>query len=201
MNRISRCFLSLFLSLTCMAVTAAEPSVDSAEPGVQLSVAVEVKGLEPALMEVSTSMKSLADSLEQLATHPELDPERQKEVIETLQGIGQISEEFRKMLSDVPTTVERTAEPLLVAFGQFSGEVKQWVVLIGITLVLVVALSLALCYFLMIAPAAKATVETSRQVALLSTSLSGTAVLVREVAELNRETSLRLERLEKQLPD
>jgi uncharacterized protein YoxC len=194
MRVVARFFVSLWLALTCLSLVAAETEENAAEPGVQLSIAVEVKGLEPALMEVSTSMKRLADSLEQVATHPDLNPERQKEMLETLKGIEQISAEFQKMLTGVPATVERTGEPLLLAFERFSGEVKQWVILIGVTLLLVVAIGFTLCYFLMIAPAARAMVETSRQVASLSDNLSETSVLVREVAELNRETSLLLEK-------
>ena len=198
MRRVSCC---LTILMSCSVLMAEETTVDSGDKKLELSVVLEVRGLEPALLQTSGAVVRLADTLDEVAKHPDLNPERQKDIAQTLQGVERLGLEFQKMMDQVPRTVERTGEPLLVAFQQFSGEVKSWVMLTGAVLLIVIVVALAVFYFSMIAPASKAIIETSRQIKSLSDNLKETSALVVQVAEINQQVSQRLEGLEGQPPE
>ena len=193
------CCLTILLS--CSVLMAEETTVDSGDNKLELSVVLEVRGLEPALLKTSAAVVRLADTLDEVAKHPDLDSESQKAIAQTLQGVERLGLEFEKMMDQVPQTIERTGEPLLVAFHQFSGQVKSWVVLTGAVLLIVIVVTLAVFYFSMIAPASKAIIETSRQVKSLSDNLKETSALVVQVAKINQQVSQRLEGLEARPPE
>jgi preprotein translocase subunit YajC len=198
LRQVSCC---LYILLSCSVLMAEETTVDSGDNKLELSVVLEVRGLEPALLKTSAALVRLADTLDEVAKHPNLDSERQKDIVQTLQGVERLGLEFQEMMDQVPQTVERTGEPLLVAFQQFSGQVKSWVMLTGAVLLIVIVVALAVFYFSVIAPAGKAIIETSRQVKSLSENLKETSSLVVQVAKINQQVSQQLEGLEARPPE
>ena len=187
---------SLCLTVPALNLTAEEITEGTGERKVELSVALEVRGLEPALMNASDAVNRLVASLEEVSKHPDMDKAYQQKLVQTLEGMDQIGQEFQKMLNQIPQTVERTGEPVLSAFERFSSQVKSWIIIIGGALLVVVTVALALCYFFVIAPASRVMLETSYQIKSLSDNLKDSADLVVQVAEMNEKTSQRLERIE-----
>ena len=152
---------------------------------VTVNIGVELGGLEKAAEEAAQGITLIGESLESLASHPELTPEQRERMGNVLSQIEQLSQSFSLTVDQMPDTMEKSLVPVVEAGDRLSSEIKVIVVIAAIAIVLIILVALALGYYFVLAPGTQAVIRTTGLLDDLAKTLEKTAEIVESSSKQN----------------
>ncbi|MEE1674726.1 hypothetical protein SNR37_004170 [Agarivorans aestuarii] len=190
---LTACLLMLGLSSLSLA-HASEPlaELESDSPQLNMQLQVEVVGIDKAAAQASQALRDIADSVNHLASNPELSPEQQQHFKQTLNAVEQLSQQLDSSLKQLPDTVAQSTKPIVNLADKLSSEVQFWVMIILVSLVIIIIVALLAIYFGVLAPTSRAVLSATGQLNQLASSLKTTAELVEKTSAQNQHLLERL---------
>ena len=152
---------------------------------INMNIDVELGGLEKAAGEAAQGIVLIGESLDNLASHPELTSEQRERMNQVLGHIDQLSQSLSLTVKQLPDTVEKSIIPVLNAGRKLSNEIKWVVVVTSIAVILIILVSLAAAYYFVLAPGTKAVIRTTRILDELANTLKKTAEIVETSGKQN----------------
>lgn len=184
---LTACLLILGLSnLTLANANESSAMLESDSPQLNMQLQVEVVGIDKAATQASQALRDIADSVNQLASNPELSPEQQQHFQQTLNAVERLSQQLDSSLKQLPDTVAQSTKPIVNLADKLSSEVQFWVMIILISLVIIIIVALLAIYFSVLAPTSRAVLSATGQLNQLASSLKTTAELVEKTAAQNQ---------------
>ncbi|GAD02198.1 hypothetical protein [Agarivorans albus] len=184
---LTACLLILGLSNLSLAnANESSAMLESDSPQLNMQLQVEVIGIDKAAAQASQALRAIADSVNQLASNPELSPEQQQHFQQTLNAVEQLSQQLDSSLKQLPDTVAQSTKPIVNLADKLSSEVQFWVMIILISLVIIIIVALLAIYFSVLAPTSRAVLSATGQLNQLASSLKTTAELVEKTAAQNQ---------------
>lgn len=167
-------------------------STPSTTPQLNMQLNVEVIGIEQAASQAAQALDSIAESIDQLATNPELSPQQQQHFEDTLLAVEQLSTQLNSSLQQLPNTVSESTQPIVDLADDLSNKIQQWVLIILAALVILIIVALLAIYFSVLAPTSRAVITATSQLNQLASSLKITAQLVEQTSAQNQALLMRL---------
>ena len=152
---------------------------------ITMNIDVELGGLEKAAGEAAQGIVLIGESLDNLASHPELTPEQRERMNQVLSHIDQLSQSLSLTVKQLPDTVEKSIIPVLNAGNKLSSEIKWVVVVTFIAIILIILVALAAAYYFVLAPGTKAVIRTTSLLDELANTLKKTAEIVETSGKQN----------------
>ena len=159
--------------------------IQTKTPDIVMSVGIEINGLEAAAEQAAEGLKLIGESLRDIADHPEISPERQKLLEQSLNRINQLSQSLTVSIEQLPTTVEKSMAPVINVSNQLSGKIKKTIIIASIALILIILIALVAVYYFVLAPSTQAVIQTTRLLGELADTLESTANIVETSSERN----------------
>lgn len=142
---------------------------------VSMNVGVEINGLETAALQAAEGLELIGESLRNIADHPELSPERQKQIEHSLSRVNQLSQSLTATIEQLPTTVEKSIAPVVKVSNQLSAKIRQIIIIASITLILIILIALVAVYHFVLVPSTQAVIKTTKLLGELAEALETTA--------------------------
>lgn len=199
-------FASLaFCTLSAFADSPAEENSSNKEriethaktPYVSINIGIEIDGLEAAAVQATEGLELIGKSLRDIADHPELSPQRQKQLEQSLSRINQLSQSLTVSIEQLPTTVEKSMAPMLKVSHQLSGKIKQIIIIASIALILIILIALVAVYYFVLAPSTQAVIKTTKLLGELADTLESTANIVETASERNLQVMEEIRKVHK----
>jgi len=150
-----------------------------------MNVGIEINGLEAAAVQAAEGLKLIGESLRDIANHPEISPERQKLLEQSLNRINQLSQSLTVSIEQLPTTVDKSMAPVVKVSNQLSDKIKKIIIIASIALILIILIALIAVYYLVLAPSTQAVIQTTKLLGELADTLESTANIVEAASERN----------------
>jgi hypothetical protein len=154
-------------------------------PYITMNIDVELGGLEKAAGEAALGIVLIGESLNILASHPELTPEQRERMILVLSRVDQLSQSLSLTVKQLPDTVEQSILPVVKAGDKLSSEIKWIIVVTSIAIILIILAALAIAYYYVLAPGTKAVIKTASLLDELANTLEKTAEIVETSSKQN----------------
>ena len=152
---------------------------------ITMNIDVELGGLEKAAGEAALGVVLIGESLNILASHPELTPEQRERMILVLSRVDQLSQSLSLTVKQLPDTVEQSILPVVKAGDKLSSEIKWIIVVTSIAIILIILAALAIAYYYVLAPGTKAVIKTASLLDELANTLEKTAEIVETSSKQN----------------
>ncbi len=152
---------------------------------ITMNIDVELGGLEKAASEAAQGIVLIGESLNSLASHPELTPEQRERMDQVLSRVDQLSQSLSLTVKQLPDTVEQSILPVVKAGDKLSREIKWIIVVTSIAIILIILATLAIAYYYVLAPGTKAVVKTASLLDELANTLEKTAEIVETTSKQN----------------
>jgi hypothetical protein len=162
--------------------------VNTQTPYITMNIGVEIAGLEKAAKEAAEGLNLIGESLQNLADKPELTPEHQKQIKQTLTRIDVLGQSLTLVVEQLPATVEKSMAPVVKASNELSSQIKRIVIITSIALILIVLTTLAAVYYFILAPGTRSVIKTANLLDELANTLKATA----EIVEISSERNLQV---------
>ncbi|UPW18357.1 hypothetical protein M0C34_19365 [Agarivorans sp. TSD2052] len=170
----------------------------NAGPRLNMQLNVEVIGIEQAALQSAQALDSIAESINHLATNPELTPQQQQQFEDTLLAVTQLSTQLNSSLQQLPNTVSQSTQPIVELADDLSNKIQLWVLIILAALVVLIIVALLAIYFSVLAPTSRAVITATSQLNQLASSLKTTAQLVEQTTAQNQVLLMRLDKTKPQ---
>jgi len=152
---------------------------------ITVNIGVELGGLEKAAEEAAQGIILIGDSLNTLASNPELTPEQSARINQVLSQVDRLSEGLSSTVDQIPRTMEKSLSPVVELGERVSSEIKLIVVVSAIAIVLVIFVALVMAYCFVLAPGTKAVIRTTSLLDELASTLEKTAEIVETSSKQN----------------
>ena len=152
---------------------------------ITMNIDVELGGLEKAAGEAALGIVLIGESLNILASHPELTSEQRERMIQVLSRVDQLSQSLSQTVKQIPNTVEQSIIPVVKAGDKLSSEIKWIIVVTSIAIILIILAALAIAYYYVLAPGTKAVIKTASLLDELANTLEKTAEIVETSSNQN----------------
>jgi hypothetical protein len=152
---------------------------------ITMNIGVELGGLEKAAGEAAQGITLIGESLNKLASHPELTPEQRERMNQVLSRVDQLSQSLYLTVKQLPDTVEESIIPVVEAGNTLSNEIKWVVVITSIAIILIILAALAVLYYFVLAPGTKSVIRTASLLDELADKLKKTAEIVETSSSQN----------------
>ena len=152
---------------------------------ITMNIDVELGGLEKAAGEAALGIVLIGESLNILASHPDLTPEQRERMILVLSRVDQLSQSLSLTVKQLPDTVEQSILPVVKAGDKLSSEIKWIIVVTSIAIILIILAALAIAYYYVLAPGTKAVIKTASLLDELANTLEKTAEIVETSSKQN----------------
>ena len=152
---------------------------------ITVNIGVELDGLEKAAQEAAEGVVLIGDSLNTLASNPELTSEQSARISQVLSQVDRLSEGLSVTVDQIPDTMEKSLSPIVEAGKNLSSEIKLIVVMSAIAIVLIILVALVMAYYFVLAPGTKAVIRTTSLLDELASTLEKTAEIVETSSKQN----------------
>ncbi len=152
---------------------------------ITMNIDVELGGLEKIAGEAAQGIVLIGESLNSLASHPELTPEQRERMTQVLSHVDQLSQSLSLTVKQLPDTVEQSIIPVVKAGDKLSSEIKLIIVVTSIAIILIILAALAIAYYYVLAPGTKAVIKTASLLDELANTLEKTADIVETSSKQN----------------
>lgn len=176
----------------------ADINIRKSTPYINMNIGVEINGLEAAAVQAAEGLTLIGESLRDIADHPEISPERQKQIEHSLSRINELSQSLTVSVEQLPITVEKSMAPVVKVSNQLSGEIKQIIIIASIALILLILIALVAVYYFVLAPSTQAVIKTTRLLSELADTLESTANIVEISSERNLQIMEEVQKTYKQ---
>ncbi len=154
-------------------------------PYVSINIGIEIDGLEVAAVQAAEGLELIGKSLRDIADHPDISPERQKQIEHSLSRINELSQSLTVSVEQLPATVEKSMAPVVKVSNQLSDKIKQIIIITSIALILIILIALVAVYYFVLAPSTQAVITTTKLLGELADTLESTANIVEAASERN----------------
>ncbi len=152
---------------------------------ITMNIDVELGGLEKIAGEAAQGIVLIGESLNNLASHPDLTPEQRERVNQVLSRVDQLSQSLSLTVKQLPDTVEQSILPVVNAGDKLSSEIRWIIVVTSIAIILIILTALAIAYYYVLAPGTKAVIKTASLLDELANTLEKTAEIVETSSKQN----------------
>ncbi|WP_305815729.1 hypothetical protein [Photobacterium leiognathi] len=159
---------------------------------VAFNVGVDLSGIEQPANIAAQSIEKMAASLQTMAKHPNLTPEQQTAIIDTL------AQTFNQSVAALPKTVAQTSTPIITASKSIMSDIKLYTILFFALIIILIVLALIAIYYFVLAPIKNILLETTGKLNHMADALETTANLVHESNQFHREILHSIHHYEKQ---
>ncbi len=183
---MKRLFAYLFLlSALVFPVLGAYAAADVEKSFVTLNVGVELGGVEAAVVDAAEGLTLIGESLNTLASNPELTEQQRERIMQTLSRLDQLSTNLNSGMKQLPETVRKGMVPIADAGGQLSSQVKKIIIITAVVLILFIIVALLAVYYFVLAPGTRSVIETTELLNKLANTLESTAQIVEKSSQQN----------------
>lgn len=172
--------------------------VNTQTPYITMNIGVEIAGLEKAAKEAAEGLNLIGESLQNLADNPELTPEHNKQIKQTLTRIDELGQSLTLVVEQLPATVEKSMAPVVKASNELSSQIKRIVIITSIALILIILTTLAAVYYFILAPGTRSVIKTANLLDELANTLKATAEIVEISSERNLQVMEEVQKVRKQ---
>lgn len=176
----------------------ADINIQKTTPYINMNVGVEINGLEAAAVQAAEGLTLIGESLRDIADHPEISPERQKQIEQSLSRINELSQSLTVSVNQLPIMVEKSIAPVVEVSNQLSAEIKQIIIIASFALILLILIALLAVYYFVLAPSTQAVIKTTRLLGELADTLESTANIVEISSERNLQIMEEVQKMHKQ---
>ena len=152
--------------------------IDPQSSYITVNVGVELSGLEKAAQQAAQGITLIGESLNSLASLPELTPGQLERMNQVLSQVNQLSQSLSLTVDQLPETMERSLTPVVEAGDRLSSEIKLIIVVSAIAIVLIILAALVMVYYFVLTPGTKAVIRTTALLDELASTLEKTAKIV-----------------------
>jgi predicted PurR-regulated permease PerM len=172
--------------------------INTQTPYITMNIGVEIAGLEKAVKEAAEGLNLIGESLQNLADNPELTPEHNKQIKQTLTRIDELGQSLTLVVEQFPATVEKSMAPVVKASNELSSQIKRIVISTSIALILIILTTLAAVYYFILAPGTRSVIKTANLLDELANTLKATAEIVEISSERNLQVMEEVQKVRRQ---
>ncbi len=157
-------------------VATAQPSDDETEqPLVNISMMLDLDGIEQSINRSSVAIDNLAMSLTLLSQNESLNAEQRQVLVDTMDNINELTEMSKSSLAALPGALEQSQNSIANSTKKFAYDVRFNVLLLLALLVLSIVLALVAAYWLLLRPMQGTILHATRNVSKMATAIHKTA--------------------------
>lgn len=157
-------------------VATAQPSDDETEqPLVNISMMLDLDGIEQSINRSSVAIDNLATSLTLLSQNESLNEEQRQVLVDTMDNINELTEMSKSSLAALPGALEQSQNSIANSTKKFAYDVRFNVLLLLALLVLSIVLALVAAYWLLLRPMQGTILHATRNVSKMASAIHKTA--------------------------
>lgn len=154
----------------------AQPSDDEVEqPLVNISMMLDLDGIEQSINRSSVAIDNLATSLTLLSKNESLNEEQRQVLVDTMDNINELTEMSKSSLAALPGALEQSQNSIANSTKKFAYDVRFNVLLLLALLVLSIVLALVAAYWLLLRPMQGTILHATRNVSKMASAIHKTA--------------------------
>lgn len=155
---------------------SAQPSDDEVEqPLVNISMMLDLDGIEQSINRSSVAIDNLATSLTLLSKNESLNKEQRQVLVDTMDNINELTEMSKSSLAALPGALEQSQNSIANSTKKFAYDVRFNVLLLLALLVLSIVLALIAAYWLLLRPMQGTILHATRNVSKMASAIHKTA--------------------------
>jgi len=172
--------LILLLTLFTGFVMAQEDQgQDTQQPAlVDIKVGIELTKIEQSMKNIDQSIKQASKALQEMAKHPNIEPEQQLQITNTFKQLDKLALTFQRSIEQLPTAIQKSTPPITSVIDKLFSNVQQAILLVLIAIVVIILFALLAIYFWILKPSGEMLLKTTSKVDNMATALQTTAEIV-----------------------
>ncbi|MCL9774172.1 hypothetical protein [Vibrio methylphosphonaticus] len=179
--------LSLLFPVMCMASATPDNTQDSEQDAgqalVNLTMMLDLKGIEESIAQSSQSIDNLAVSLTLLSKNESLNDEQRQVLIDTIENIDELTEISKASLIALPGALEQSQNSIAKSTKSFVYDVRFNVLLLLGVVVVAIVLALIAAYWFILRPMQGTILLATRNVSQMASAIQKTATALETTTE------------------
>ena len=163
---------------------------------VAINVGVDLSGLEHSAQQISQSIETLSQTLQQAVTDPDLDPQQKQNMQESFTQLSQLAVTFQQSLQQLPHLVKQTTPPIINAASDFLAQTQLVILITLIAIILLLVAALWAVYYFIIKPTHKMLVVTTSKLDNMATAMANSTYLLESTQQQQDAILQRIETLQ-----
>ena len=188
--------LSLLFSVISMANASSDdalpPDSEAGQPLVNLTMMLDLKGIEASINQSSQSIDNLAVSLTLLSENESLNEEQRQVLVDTIENIDELTELSKASLIALPGALEQSQNSIAKSTKNFVYDVRFNVLLLLGVVVLAIVLALIAAYWFILRPMQGTILLATRNVSKMASAIHKTASALETTTENQKVITQRL---------